>query len=220
MKKIILVLSLLLNVFFVAKHFYYKKPSHEVKNDSLVTYTFNKVKLISTQKEMFNMMPFSDDDVLFIGDSETAGFPLNEMFGTTKIKNRGIGGNTSYDLLKVVKSLNHIPKTVFAMIGVNDVTNGIPADTTVSNINKVVNELKGRTIYFQSIMPVVDQGNTTKIMAYNAKIKQYCLAHKITYIDLFPHLLGPGLTYDGVHLNGKGYTIWKDQITPYVKPLL
>jgi lysophospholipase L1-like esterase len=43
----------------------------------------------------------------------------------------------------------------------------------------------------------------------------------VVYIDINAGLAGPGglkpdLTYDGVHLNGEGYRIWKDEISKFV----
>jgi len=43
----------------------------------------------------------------------------------------------------------------------------------------------------------------------------------VTYIDINAGLTGPeglrpDLTFDGVHLNGEGYRIWRDEISKFV----
>ena len=46
---------------------------------------------------------------------------------------------------------------------------------------------------------------------------------KVKYIDLFTHFVDdngqmkPEYTNDGLHLLGKGYMLWKEIITPYLK---
>jgi lysophospholipase L1-like esterase len=43
----------------------------------------------------------------------------------------------------------------------------------------------------------------------------------VTFIDINAELSGanglkPDLTYDGVHLNGEGYKVWRDRISKFV----
>jgi lysophospholipase L1-like esterase len=59
-----------------------------------------------------------------------------------------------------------------------------------------------------------------KIRQLNGKLAELASA-KIAFVDINRGLAGTGglkdeLTYDGVHLNGDGYRIWRDEIAPFV----
>ncbi|MGC1395645.1 MAG: G-D-S-L family lipolytic protein, partial [Coleofasciculaceae cyanobacterium] len=60
------------------------------------------------------------------------------------------------------------------------------------------------------------------IVVLNDKIKGLTQAFSFQYINLFPAFLDKDnqldiqYTSDGVHLNGRGYLVWKDIIEKYV----
>jgi len=57
-----------------------------------------------------------------------------------------------------------------------------------------------------------------QVRKLNEFIKELCSEKQIDYIDLFPlfvdakNQLQPELTTDGIHLNEKGYDIWKKEL--------
>lgn len=57
----------------------------------------------------------------------------------------------------------------------------------------------------------------------NQAIFNICQKENVKYIDLFTHFVDdngqmkPEYTNDGLHLLGKGYMLWKEIITPYLK---
>ena len=64
---------------------------------------------------------------------------------------------------------------------------------------------------FKEINILKDQN----IFIFNKMISEYCIKNGIPYIDLNSHLsteelgLKKEYTYDGIHLNGNGYKVWK-----------
>lgn len=57
----------------------------------------------------------------------------------------------------------------------------------------------------------------------NQAILNICQKENVKYIDLFTHFVDDNgqmkleYTNDGLHLLGKGYMLWKEIITPYLK---
>jgi lysophospholipase L1-like esterase len=63
-----------------------------------------------------------------------------------------------------------------------------------------------------------------KVKRFNSLAQEYCQAHGLTFIDVFPLMLGPdGLPkpdifrQDGLHMNPKGYVIWKQAVGACLK---
>ena len=70
-------------------------------------------------------------------------------------------------------------------------------------------------IYVQSVLPF-GANNDLSIVAFNHTVNQYCITHKLTFINLYSvvwlkknGVLNKDYTTDGTHLNAKGYLIWK-----------
>jgi lysophospholipase L1-like esterase len=76
-----------------------------------------------------------------------------------------------------------------------------------------------------SILPTDDRKDLSneKIQSINAALRTLVKNHQMTYIDIYPLLLdgnnrlNPAYTYDGLHLNGAGYLIWKQAIEKMVE---
>lgn len=74
---------------------------------------------------LFEQLPTSSDDILFIGNSITDGGEWSELFQNPHVKNRGISGDTTwgvYDRISVL--LKGKPAQIFLMIGINNVPQG------------------------------------------------------------------------------------------------
>lgn len=184
---------------------------------------------------LFNSLPQTKDDIIFIGNSITDGGEWSELFDDLKLKNRGISGDNSAGVLHRIEEVaKRKPARVFLMIGVNDLARNVAGDSVVKNILLIAAYLKQQTpstkLFVQSILPVNDAfgkfgGHTNKgvlVKQVNEKLRQQSAAYSFTYIDvhtLFADESGKlrkELTNDGLHLNGKGYLHWKHAIYPYV----
>lgn len=185
---------------------------------------------------LFEALPVTSEDIIFLGNSITNGSEWSELFGNPHIKNRGISGDTTmgvYDRLDAILKGN--PAKIFLLIGINDVSRGIPADTIVRNIGMIVEKVKKdspRTrLYLQSVLPVTDHyklfgGHTSRaamVPEINKGLKTLAEKNGATYVDLYSQFLDPATgklnieyTNDGLHMLGKGYLKWKEVVTPYV----
>jgi lysophospholipase L1-like esterase len=174
-------------------------------------------------------------DVVMLGDSLTDGAEWREMFPQHSIVNRGIDSDTTDGVLaRLDDLLKTPPRQVFLMIGINDFADGgRSVDAVFMNIRSIVARLEhsGVQVVVQSTLPCNEAKAAWKsCAALNGKVKQLdvrlaTLASKnVRFIDLAPLLAARGglrseFTYDGVHLNGAGYTVWKDAIAPFMPPL-
>lgn len=193
------------------------------------TYYYQKASL-------FERLPVSSSDIIFLGNSITDGGEWAELFGDSRIKNRGISGDISegvYDRLGPV--LRGKPAKIFLMIGINDVSRGTAADTIVKRIRKIAGKIAQESpdtrLYIQSLLPVNDcygmfQGHTSRgkvIVEINRQLQEFCQGAGLTYIDLYSHFcqadgkMNPVYTNDGLHLLGEGYLLWKKILLPYIK---
>lgn len=185
---------------------------------------------------LFEVLPVSHEDIIFLGNSITNGAEWSELFANPHIKNRGISGDTTmgvYDRLDAI--LKGGPAKIFLLIGINDLSRGIPSDTIIRNIRMIVEKVKKdspRTkLYLQSMLPLTDHykmfgGHTSraaKVPEINAELQELAAKENVTYIDLYSHFLDTATgklnleyTNDGLHLLGKGYLKWKEIVISYV----
>lgn len=185
---------------------------------------------------LFEVLPVSHEDIIFLGNSITNGAEWSELFANPHIKNRGISGDTTmgvYDRLEAI--LKGSPAKIFLLIGINDLSRGIPSDTIIRNIRMIVEKVKKdspRTkLYLQSMLPLTDHykmfgGHTSraaKVPEINAELQELAAKENVTYIDVYSHFLDTATgklnleyTNDGLHLLGKGYLKWKEIVISYV----
>jgi lysophospholipase L1-like esterase len=235
-RKVIFVFSIVINIlfvisFFVAKRMYYKHMGYinshpNGGNDSLITYTINKYKVNKAMVDIFKTLPHKKTDVVLLGTSLTQGFPLQELLNDCRIKNRGIGGNTTFDILdRLIEVTDGKPSKIFLEAGTNDIGKYSTIDTPYNNIVEIANKIKEYTpktkLYIQSILPMSNSKSVKPITDLNNKISIYCDNKHIKFIKLYPAFLKDGvlnksLTTDGIHLNFKGYFIWKENIESFI----
>lgn len=178
---------------------------------------------------MFEILPLGTDEIVFLGDSITERCEWNELFSDNKIIQRGISGDiTEGVLFRLSEVIKRKPKKIFLMIGVNDLRRGFDIDTVIIKnyetiLNRIRSESRSTKIFLQSVLPVnnsVKEAKTTsaKVIELNKKIEYLAGKNGARYIDLFSSFtdksnnLREELTSDGLHINGKGYVIWKSII--------
>lgn len=189
-------------------------------NDSLITYTFNKYTVNKAMLDLFNELPHSKKDIVFVGTSLTQGFPLQEMLGDARLKNRGIGGNTTGDILnRIDETFKGKPQKLFLEAGTNDFGK-LPLDSIFFNIKTIFSRIKSGSpttqLYYFSVLPF-GKNQGAKITKLNDMVSKYCKSEGITFINLYPLFekngaLNEQYTVDGTHLNVKGYFIWKSAL--------
>lgn len=187
-------------------------------------------KLYYERIELFKRDTLKFNQIVFLGNSITeGGKDWNEKFGVNGISNRGIAGDSTDGVITRLNEIIHFsPKAIFLLIGINDIYNELTPSTdyVANNILKIIKrinqELPETKIFLQTILPVEKKIYKEKIIAVNKMIKTFISQSKFEIIDLYSIFVNEEgkmkkeLTYDGVHLNDKGYSVWVDYIKPIV----
>jgi lysophospholipase L1-like esterase len=168
-------------------------------------------------------------DVVMIGDSLTANAYWNEIFDGVKIANRGVGGNTTQDILHRMDTILSLhPTKAFVEAGINDLLEGIGVDETYRNYVAIVEALRKSKIavVVQSTVECAKSScgprTLRDIRALNKKLRAYAGAHGVAFVNINDGITSEadglllGYTVDGIHLNGKGYVAWRKAIGPLV----
>ena len=164
--------------------------------------------------------------VLFVGDSMTQRFKLNEYFPHRDIVNRGIFGDTTWGLMhRLEGNINNLKVgRLFIMIGFNDLPYRSDAQI-VRNITDILARAGAGEIILQSLLPVTaEHGDTNRrIAAINTQLEQLCRARGYRYLNLHEQFVAddgaiePHLTRDGVHLTVRGYEKWARLLRPLLE---
>ena len=182
------------------------------------------------QRELlFESMPTSENDIIFLGNSITDGGEWAELFQNPNCKNRGISADVTSGVLNRLETITKgQPAMVFLMIGTNDMNWGVSNDTIAMSIREIVRRIKAESprtrVVVQSILPVNDcygyfSGHTKRyadVPVINGMLKTMAEEEGVEYLDLFSHFanaegkLDPKYSNDGLHINGKGYELWKE----------
>lgn len=185
---------------------------------------------------LFEILPITSEDIVFLGNSITDGGEFHELFEMSNIKNRGIRSDI---IPGVEKRLDQVtkghPAKIFLLIGINDVSHGHSVATLASRYEHLVRLIREQSpetkLYIQSVMPVNNGfkrykgliGKEKTIKGLNEKLKVIAAGNGAEYIDLWPFLsdskgnLKREFTNDGLHLNGPGYRAWTKGIKDKVK---
>ncbi|MBR2050772.1 MAG: GDSL family lipase, partial [Rikenellaceae bacterium] len=88
---------------------------------------------------LYDLLPISKKDIVFLGNSLTDGCEWDELFGMKNIKNRGINADNT---VQMQKRIDHIikgqPKKLFLLTGVNDLADKRSPEETAANIAKML----------------------------------------------------------------------------------
>jgi len=171
--------------------------------------------------------------VVFMGDSITYFWDLDKYFPGQRYVNRGIGGQTTPQMLlrfrQDVVALK--PTAVVILAGTNDIggnTGPLSLEEIEDNFRSMAEIAAANNIavVFSSVLPVNNYTESSqrfyaerpayKILSLNDWLKSYTLSHHDTYLDYYSHMLdGKGmlagtLADDGLHPNANGYRVMAD----------
>ena len=176
---------------------------------------------------LFKSLVNSKKDVIFLGNSITAGVDWNELLDMKHARNRGISGDITFGVLE---RLNEViegkPAKVVILIGINDISRNIPDSLIIGNYRKMISRIQAGSpktkIYLQTLLPVNNEFTQFKnhynkdehILLVNNALKEIAKTYHVQLIDLYPHFqdttgkLNKQFTEDGLHLNAAGYQHW------------
>ena len=172
----------------------------------------------------------SENRVVFMGDSITDGWHLDQSFPGKPYVNRGIGGQTTPQMLLRFRSdvIYLTPKVVVILAGTNDISGNTGPMTLIeieANL-KTMTELArihGIRVVLSSVLPVNNYTERSKlffplrppaqILELNAWMKDYAAHNGCIYLDYFSAMvddkgmLRADLAKDGLHPNDMGYAV-------------
>jgi lysophospholipase L1-like esterase len=171
-----------------------------------------------------------ENRVVFLGDSITDGWRLEEYFPGKPYLNRGIGGQTTPQMLIRFRSdvVDLQPKVVVILAGTNDIagnTGPMRLQDIEGNYASMAELARahGIRVVFSSVVPINDytpraepfflQRSPAKILELNRWLKDYCVKNGDVYLDYFSAMvdekgmLKRNLAEDGLHPNQDGYKI-------------
>ena len=99
--------------------------------------------------------------VVFLGDSITDGWRLNEYYGSERdFVNRGISGQITGEMLGRMKAdvIDLKPRLVLVLAGINDIGRGVAVTTIENNLSMIADLAEAHHIepMFASLLPVSD----------------------------------------------------------------
>ncbi len=171
-------------------------------------------------------MPADRGRVVFMGDSITDGWKLNQYFARKPYVNRGISGQTTSQMLVRMYPdvLDLKPAAMVVLAGTNDISGNTGPQTLkmIADNIRAMTELaqgQGIKVVLCGLLPVSDYTSRPQtarrppsdILKLNAWLRQYAGERKAVYCDYHSALadakgmLTDGTSGDGLHPNAKGY---------------
>lgn len=185
---------------------------------------------------LFNALGVDSTSIVMFGNSITNGCEWHELFSDPRVVNRGISGDTVDGLMKRLDAVvDGRPAKIFLLVGVNDVSHDLSADSIATAIMGLLTAIRERTpstrLYVQSLLPFnyADFGRYSRLKGkeqvvrdINALLRPAAEAAGAVFIDLYPHFadqagnLRADWTNDGLHLTGPAYLVWRSLLAPAI----
>ncbi|HTQ27210.1 MAG TPA: GDSL-type esterase/lipase family protein [Puia sp.] len=174
--------------------------------------------------------------ILFVGSSTFRMWKdIKEDFPGFTIINRGFGGSSIPDVIRYANDIifPYRPRQVVIYCGDNDLANSDSAASTPQVVFGHFKELfvlvrkhlPDANILYVSIKPSPARAQlTSKTQETNALIKAFISVQKnAMFVDIYPSMINvqgrpdPELFEDDrLHMNRRGYVIWRKAISPYL----
>ena len=170
--------------------------------------------------------------VLFIGSSSLRMWKdLETTYKTYNSINRGFGGSNLEQAIYYADDIifPYQPKQIVIYSGENDIAEGTSPEITFDRFKILFKLIRKKLpevfISYISVKPSVSREKLMPQMIFtNELIKGYLSAQaKTSFIDVFHPMLQQNgkpmndiFLADNLHMNSKGYEIWKKAITPFL----
>ena len=172
--------------------------------------------------------------ILFVGSSSfTKWTDVQNYFPGYTIINRGFGGSSLPDLIRYENDVifKYKPKQIVLYCGENDLaaSDTVTAKMVFDRFKKLFTDIRKKfsniPLVYISIKPSPSRWQLRdKMIAANNKIDSFLVKKKNTvFLDVYHKMLGPNGTpikeiyvEDNLHMNAKGYSIWKKEIQPHL----
>jgi lysophospholipase L1-like esterase len=189
---------------------------------------WNQLGRYRADNERLKALPPEPRRVVFLGDSITDGWKLAQYFPDKPYVNRGIGGQTTSQMLVRVfpDVIDLKPTALIVLAGTNDISRNTGPQTPAmveENIQAITElaQVHGIKVVLCSLAPVSDytarkqteRRPPADILRLNAWLREYAAKAHAVYADYYAALvddkgmLRDGYSEDGLHPNAKGYEL-------------
>ncbi|HEY5822941.1 MAG TPA: GDSL-type esterase/lipase family protein [Cyclobacteriaceae bacterium] len=172
--------------------------------------------------------------ILFTGSSSIRVWTdLQTCFQNKNVLNRGFGGSEMSDLIFYFDQLilPYQPKQIFIYEGDNDTNSGKTPEQILAEATLILDLIRSKVspsveVLFISAKPSLARvGLKKEYLHFNSELKTWTKKQKnVTFIDVWNpmsdqsgNVLPDLFVEDRLHMNEKGYAIWKKVIGPYIK---
>jgi lysophospholipase L1-like esterase len=175
------------------------------------------------------------DCIVFVGSSSIRRWnTLDQDFPGLPVVNRGFGGSQLADSVNYAQELitSYHPKQVVIYAGGNDINAGKAPELVFGDFVALVKKIRAgaphaKIAYISSAPNPARWAQVEKVRKLNSLVSAYCQRHGCTFINVFPLMLGAdGLpkpdiyVADRLHMNPKGYAIWREAVGPHLNAKL
>lgn len=235
MKKAFIIVSVVLNVVLIAALYYIacvktdfsKRMIAKIKHEAYVPERQDDCCVASWNNCISKLD--MEVEVVFFGDSHTAGGDWQRAFPNVKSINLGYIGEDVKGMLRRVDAIAAVhPKKVFLIAGINGLQQQSLSDfeywyaALVDAIRESVPEAE---LYIESILPVTsysDYCDNEKIREANVALQRLAADRNISYVDIFNAYAQDGvlpdtMSYDGLHLTAESYSLWYNTLNSLIR---
>jgi lysophospholipase L1-like esterase len=168
--------------------------------------------------------------IVMLGDSLTAGGEWDRLDPEARILNHGKTGDGHAQILKRLdRTISAKPDLVFLQVGVNDLANSRDLNDIAKGHSAIWSGLRealpGVRIIVCSLIPI-NEGkykrgraiSNQRVMRTNELLAERAAEENLEFVDLYLPLsdqdqaLPGNFTFDGIHLNKAGQTVWLDRL--------
>jgi lysophospholipase L1-like esterase len=157
---------------------------------------------------------------------------LENDFPKANIVNTGFGGSQTEDLLRNLDDLviQFEPKKIFIYVGENDINAGKSVRQVMSEYALLMERVRNKTpeteFFFIGTKPSPSRWEKRgQMMALNDEIRMMAQnKENVTFIDVWKPMLDKSgnpredlFVEDRLHMNAKGYKIWKKAVKPHLR---
>lgn len=187
---------------------------------------------IKILKQKVSELDNQDDLIVFYGSSSIRLWEnINEDFSAFNVLNLGFGGSTygwcNYYFLELFEGLS--PSEIILYGGDNDLSNS-SVEKAISHLNKLLDKISNKypqtKISIISVKPSPERNYLeSQILNFNSKLRnitnsirngQFINIHSLM-LDKDGFARKDLFTEDQLHMNEKGYEIWKNAISNHLK---
>lgn len=161
---------------------------------------------------------------ILVGDSLSMWFPSEQLPGSQLWLNQAISGENSGQVLNRLSAFSQTrPDTIYVMAGTNDLRQGARDLVILNNMRQIVQRLRQNhpqsQVIVQSILPTRLRAiPNQRIRNLNQQIALIAQQEGAGYLNLHNWFVNEqdqmqrNLTTDGIHLNRRGYQVWKEAL--------